>query len=143
MGTPAAVSMRLLSTAILWLIPLGAASSQVIVANSKVKSAGIGRGDLYDIFTGASNTFPDGSPAVAVLLKSGPAQDAFLKTYIGKGDTFLRGAWMRLVFAGKCSMPKTFDSDAELLHYVAATPGAIGYVASPPDDPHVITLTVK
>lgn len=134
--------MRLWASLLFWLLPV-AAKAQVFVVNGGVKSAGIGKGDLVDIYTGAANTFPDGSPVVPVLLKSGPAQDGFLKNYIGKGEAAVRGAWMRLVFAGKATMPKTLDTDADVIHYVASTAGAIGYIAAPPDDPHVKILTVK
>ena len=144
MGSQIPMRLFLLAcTALSCCLLAGVASAQVVVANSGVKSSAISKGDLYDIFTGASNTFPDGSTAVPVLLKGGPAHEAFSKNYIGKADGFLRTAWMRLLFAGKCTMPKTFDSDTEVLQYVASTPGAIGYVGAPPEDPHVKTVTIK
>jgi hypothetical protein len=31
-------------------------------------------------------------------------------------------------------MPKTFDTESALIEYVAATPGAIGYVGKDPGD---------
>ena len=135
--------LRHLSITIPWLFAAGAVSAQVVVANGNVKSSAISKGDLYDIFTGASNTFPDGTAAVPVLLKGGSAHEAFSKNYIGKNDGFLRAAWMRLLFAGKCIMPKIFETEPEVVQYVASTPGAIGYIASAPEDPHVKMIAIK
>ena len=61
---------------------------------------------------------------------------------MGKGDAAFRAAWRSLVFAGQGSMPKTFDTEAALIEYVAATPGAIGYVGKDPGD-SVKKLNVK
>jgi ABC-type phosphate transport system substrate-binding protein len=48
------------------------------------------------------------------------------------------------VFTGQGSMPKTFDTESALMEYVAATPGAIGYVgASAANHEGVKTLAVR
>lgn len=48
-----------------------------------------------------------------------------------------------LVFTGTGAMPKFLDSDAEIVHYVASTKGAIGYVSSdfPSDGVKVLTTS--
>ncbi len=40
-------------------------------------------------------------------------------------------------------MPKMFDSEAALVEYVAATPGAIGYVSKGTDHEKAKTLAIK
>jgi hypothetical protein len=47
------------------------------------------------------------------------------------------------VFTGKGSMPKSFASDAEILKYVAKTPGAIGYVSAGADAAGVKKIAVN
>jgi hypothetical protein len=114
----------------------------IIIANKSVKSSEVTAGDLKDVFNGDKTSFSDGSHVAPVTLKEGAVHDAFLKKYVGKGDAAFRAAWRSLVFSGQGSMPKTFDTEAALIDYVAATPGAIGYVGKDPPD-SVKKLTVK
>ena len=122
---------------------ISSASAQTIVANPGVKGTEISKADLRDIFSGSSSTFKDGSHAVPVTLKAGAVHDEFLKTYVGKTDSGYRAAWRMLVFTGQGSMPKTLDSDAQVIEYVANTPGAIGYVSKAAVSEKVKTLIVR
>jgi len=136
-------SKALLSAAVWTLFGLGTVQAQVIVANQSVKIAELSKSDIRDIFTGASSTFKDGSPAVPVTLRSGPVQDSFLKSYVGKGDAAFRATWRTLVFAGQGMMPKSFDTESALLDYVASVPGAIGYIGASTEHGKVKSLTVR
>lgn len=128
----------------LWtLFVAGILQAQVIVANNNVKISEIKKSDVHDIFTGASNTFGNGARAVPATLKSGPIHDEFLKEFIGKNDTAFRAAWRALVFSGQGTMPQSFDTEAELLDYVASKPGAIGYVGPSTTSDKVKTLPIK
>jgi ABC-type phosphate transport system substrate-binding protein len=119
------------------------AQDAVVVANSGVKATEVSSDDLRDVFTGAKSSLKDGSRVTPVTLKGGAEHDAFLKKYVGKSDSAFRAGWRSLVFTGQASMPKTFDTDAALLDYVAATPGAIGYVSKDAATDKVKTLAVK
>jgi ABC-type phosphate transport system substrate-binding protein len=122
---------------------ISSASAQTIVANPAVKGSEISKSDLHDIFNGASSTFKDGSHAVPVTLKGGAVHDEFLKAYVGKTDSGFRAAWRMLVFTGQGSMPKTLDSDAQVIEYVASTPGAIGYIGKGSASDKVKVLAVR
>ncbi len=102
----------------------------VIVANKSVKATEVSADDLRDVFTGDKSTLKDGSHVVPVTLKGGPVHEAFLKKYIGKDDGAFRAGWRSLVFTGQGSMPRTFDTDADLLEHIASIPGAIGHVST-------------
>jgi ABC-type phosphate transport system substrate-binding protein len=119
------------------------AQEAVVVANSGVKATEVSSDDLRDVFTGAKSSLKDGSRVTPVTLKGGAEHEAFLKKYVGKSDSAFRAGWRSLVFTGQASMPKTFDTDAALLDYVAATPGAIGYVSKDAATDKVKTLAVK
>jgi hypothetical protein len=111
------------------VIAAASAGAQVIViANNSVKASAISKDDVRDVFTGNATSLKDGSKVVPVLLKGGPANDAFLKEYIGKGDTAFRAGWRSLVFSGQATMPKSLDDDAAIAAFVAHNPGTIGYV---------------
>ena len=119
------------------------AQDAVVVANSGVKATEVSSDDLRDVFTGAKSSLKDGSHVTPVTLKGGAEHEAFLKKYVGKSDSAFRAGWRSLVFTGQASMPKTFDTDAALIDYVAATPGAIGYVSAGAANDIVKTLAVK
>jgi ABC-type phosphate transport system substrate-binding protein len=106
------------------------AQALVVVANKSVKSADISAGDLKDVYSGDKSSLKDGSHVIPVTLKGGAIHEAFLKKFIGKNDPAFRAAWRSLVFTGQGSMPRSLDTEADMLEFVAATPGAIGYVSA-------------
>jgi ABC-type phosphate transport system substrate-binding protein len=121
-----------------------AAEAQVIViANPSVKSASVSKGELRDVFTGAAANFNDGSHVTPVLLKQGAAHEEFLSAYVGKSDTALRTSWRSLVFSGQGTMPKSVDSEAAVVEYVAHNSGAVGYVSAATAHEGVKVLAVK
>jgi len=101
----------------------------VIVANRSVFASQINEAQLRQIFTGVRSRLNDGTRTVPVLLKGGPAHEVFLHNYVRNSPEEFRTRWRKAVFTGQGSMPKEFGSEAELLDYVEATPGAIGYVS--------------
>jgi hypothetical protein len=123
-----------------------AASAQdvVLVANKGVHISEITNADLRAIFMGTRTRFADGSHAVPVTLKGGPVHEVFLKNHVGEGPEEFRSEWRKVVFTGQGAMPKAFDSESALVEYVAATPGAIGYVSRiSPQDAVKVLATVK
>jgi ABC-type phosphate transport system substrate-binding protein len=105
------------------------AQDVVLVANKSVKISEITNADLRAIFMGTKTRFADGSHAVPVTLKGGPAHEVFLKHYVGEDPEEFRSQWRKVVFTGQGAMPRAFDSESALIEYVAATPGAVGYVS--------------
>jgi ABC-type phosphate transport system substrate-binding protein len=105
------------------------AQDVVLVANRGVQISEITDADLRAIFTGTKTRFADGTHAVPVTLKGGPAHEVFLKNYLGEGPEEFRLQWRKVVFTGQGAMPKAFDSESALIEYVAATPGAVGYAS--------------
>lgn len=121
-----------------WLVLLlgvlscwSAASAQdvVLVVNNSVQISAIRSADLRAIFTGEKTRFADGSHAVPVTLKGGPAHEVFLRNYLGENPDQFRVQWRKAVFTGQGAMPRAFASESALLEYVAVTPGAVGYVS--------------
>ena len=121
-----------------WLIPLlgfagawsvAVAQDVVLVANKSVQIVEIRVADVRGIFTGEKTRFSDGSRAVPVILKGGATNEVFLKNYCGESPDEFRAQWRKAVFTGHGAMPRAFVSESELIEYVAATPGAVGYVS--------------
>ena len=86
--------------------------------------------ELKNVFLGNTSSLSDGSKVEPVLAESGAAHDEFLKDVVGKSAPALKNHLKTLVFTGKGSMPKSFASEADIVKYVAKTPGAIGYVSA-------------
>jgi ABC-type phosphate transport system substrate-binding protein len=105
------------------------AQDVVLVANKSVKISQIKSADLRAIYTGEKTRFADGSHVVPVTLKGGPAHEVFLRNHLGQNPEEFRAQWRKAVFTGRGVMLRTFDSELALLEYVAATPGALGYVS--------------
>ncbi len=129
---------------LLMILPGAWAWSQdvTIVANKGVTVSQISRSQLHDIFTGGRTRFGDGTRAVPVVLKGGPVHEVFLRKHVGDSPDEFRTRWRKVVFTGEGAMLKEFVSEASLLEYVAATPGAIGYVSRIRDESSVKVLEV-
>jgi hypothetical protein len=104
------------------------ARAQMVIVSNNVKASEVSKSDLKDIFLGASSTL-GGTHVTPALLKAGAVNDAFLSAYIGKSDLAFRTGWRSLVFSGEATMPRSFDSDAAMVDYIAHNPGMIGYIA--------------
>jgi ABC-type phosphate transport system substrate-binding protein len=115
----------------------------IVIANSGVKATDISKNDLRDVFTGAATALPGGGNVVPILLKAGTVHEEFLQAYIGKNDTAYRAGWRSLVFSGQASMPKSLDTDAAVVEFVAHNAGAIGYIGKATPHEGVKVLTVK
>jgi ABC-type phosphate transport system substrate-binding protein len=112
------------------------AQDVLLVANKNVHVSEIKSSDVRAIFTGEKTRFADGSHAVPVTLKGGPAHEVFVEHYLRESPDEFRAQWRKAVFTGQGAMPRVFDSEAALIAYVADTPGAVGYVSrvSPEDN---------
>jgi ABC-type phosphate transport system substrate-binding protein len=128
--------MKKFALALLLVMGLGVrgrAADVQVIANSSVKASAVSADELKNVFLGAKTSLSDGSSVEPVLAQAGAAHEAFLKEVVGKSDSALKNHLKTLVFTGKGSMPKSFASDAEIVKYVAKTPGAIGYVSAGAD----------
>ena len=105
------------------------AQDVVIVVNTKFGLSRISAEELRDVFTGVRSRLEDGTRAIPVVLRGGPTHEVFLRKHVGDSPQEFRALWRKAVFTGQGAMPREFNSEATLLDYVAATPGAIGYVS--------------
>jgi len=128
---------------LLLLLPAHARAQVLVVANPGVAASAVSRAQLRDVFTGAASGIKGAAQVTPVLLKDGPTHDDFLSAYIGKSDSAFRAEWRSLLFSGQAVLPRTMDSDTEMVEYVAHTPGAIGYIAQTSPHPGVKILAVR
>jgi len=125
------------------LLPRPVDAQVVVIANSSVKVAAVSKADLRDLFTGASSNLASGTHITPVLLRDSAIHEEFLSLYVGKSDTAFRTSWRNLIFSGQGVMPRSLDSEAAVVVFVARTPGAIGYISRATPHDGVKTLAVR
>lgn len=137
-----AIKLFALSAAIaLCLAGRAQAADVKVIANNSVAASEISVDEIKAVFLITKTSLSDGS-AVEPVLSNSPAHRAFLN-YVGKTDAALSAYLRGLVFTGKASMPRTLDSDAAVVAYVAKTKGAVGYVSAGAPAEGTKTLTIK
>jgi len=85
---------------------------------------------------GAAVTPVDQAPAAAV-------RDAFSKKVVGRPVGAVQQYWQQKIFSGGDVPPATKASDKDVLEFVKATPGAIGYVSASAGTDGVKVLSLK
>ena len=108
---------------------LPAHAGEVVIANADLGVTNIDGDTVKNVFLGKTTKLDNGKKVNFAILSGGPAHEAFLGTVVGKTPSQFLSYWRKLAFSGKGTMPQEFDSEEALVAYVAATPGAIGYVS--------------
>jgi ABC-type phosphate transport system substrate-binding protein len=106
------------------------AEEVVVIANTNAPAGSLSSDDVKNIFLAKKTQWDDGQKINFVTLKSGQTHDDFLKKYLGKSSSQFQRYFRTLVFTGKGSVPKSFDSEDAVVGFVTGTDGAIGYVSS-------------
>jgi len=110
--------------------PRAAAPRGVLVVGRPTQpGAAISAREVQEIFLGIQRTWPDGTPAVPVILADGTLHAAFLDAWVGKSPQQFRRYWRQMVFAGRGVSPAAFACQEDLLAHLAQTAGSIGYLA--------------
>jgi ABC-type phosphate transport system substrate-binding protein len=112
------------------LAPRPVAAGVIIVANPSVEADSIGIDTLKDYYLGNTTSWADGKSIRTALPAAGPVLTEFLKTCVKKTPSHFGLLWKKAVFTGTGTPPAEFATDADLLEFVANTPGAIGFVAA-------------
>lgn len=106
------------------------AGEVIVIANKNVSESNLSIDEIKDIFLGEKTSWQDNKKINFVILKDSEVHKEFLETYVNKTPMSYNSYWKKLVFVGKGKAPTTFSSAKELVDYVAATDGAIGYISS-------------
>lgn len=134
LGTILLVLMCLASTA--------AFAEVVVIANKNVSETSMSKDKVKQIFLGKVVKWQDGSRIRFVTLK-GDSHKSFLKEYIHRSEAQYKTYWKKILFTGKGSMPKSFDTEQEMAQYVANTKGAIGYISKNTAAENVASISVN
>ncbi len=131
---------KLFVFALLLITPFIFAGDFSVVVNKANDISSISKGDLKKIYLGKKTTWSNGQTIKVAALKKGPAHTAFLKAVVKKAPSAFSLLWKKAIFTGTGNPPKFFDNEADLLKYVAETPGAVGYSSTTSSDVKEITV---
>ena len=84
-----------------------------------------------NIFLGKKATWENGNKITFVTLKDGDTHKTFLRTYIRKTPEQFNYYWKRMLFTGKGVIPKSFESDQEVIEFVSRNKNTVGYLSNP------------
>lgn len=112
------------------LVPASSAQAQgyVVIVNSADATSSISKADLSNIFLkkGGKLTPVDQGKGASV-------RESFSKDVHGRPVAAVQSYWQQQIFSGKNVPPAEKGSDAEVIAFVKANPGSIGYVSSGAD----------
>lgn len=108
----------------------GAADSYVVVVNSGNPVASLDRRAVSALFLRRVSQWDGGALVLPVDGPNSPTREVFSKEVHGKKAAAVRSHWLQVIFAGRGVPPPEKASDQEVIDYVKAHPGAIGYVSS-------------
>lgn len=107
------------------------AQRYVVVVNAANPVSSLHRDKVNAIFLKRLTRWDDGRPMSPVNLgRASATRDAFTKAVHGKSVNAIESSWQQQIFSGKDAPPPALNSDADVLAYVRANPGAIGYVSA-------------
>jgi ABC-type phosphate transport system substrate-binding protein len=121
-----------------------AADSFIVIANEAGTISSLTAQEVSNLFLKKTAAWPDGTEAVPVDLgESSPVRESFSKVVHGKSLGPIKAYWQKMIFSGRSVPPPEKSSAAEVVAFVRARRGAIGYVpAGTPLGPGVKVLNV-
>lgn len=131
----AAVIRAMLLAALLTCAP----AAEYVIAYDTGQRPAISDSEIRAMFVGRRTTWPDGRSVMVAAATTGPGHDGLMRLLGKTSQQFLNG-WKKLMFTGNGTMPKLLAGDQEVVAYVAQTPGAIGFIASPPPASGVVVI---
>lgn len=106
-----------------------ATAELVVVVNARSGVAAMTRNEVINIFFGRNRQFFNGTEVQPVdLVDANPQRAQFYRLLVGKDISEINAYWSRQIFTGRMQAPPRVDSSEDVLKWVAARPGGIGFV---------------
>ena len=104
----------------------------VLIANAGNPAATISKVDATRIFLKKTRAWPGGALSADPVDQrdASPARREFLAAVIGKDASAMNAYWQSQLFVGRTTPPPVKGSDADVIAFVAAAKGGIGYVSA-------------
>ncbi len=118
-------------------------SESIMIVNESVSVDELTRSDAAKIFLGKKKSWDNGHKIIAVTLKKGSTHNEFIKKIVKKNSSQFAIYWKRMVFTGRGQALKTFDSEQDLVSFIAQNPGSTGYISKDTPHPGVKQVAIK
>jgi ABC-type phosphate transport system substrate-binding protein len=132
------------------LLVVGAASTSTadddqfkVIVNPDNPSASVSRDFLRDAFLKKEGEWNGETLRPIDLSSKYVARDQFTKDVIRKSPSQLRTYWNQQVFSGKGVPPPEVDSVTDVVGYVLANPGAVGYLPADADPGRAKVIPIR
>jgi ABC-type phosphate transport system substrate-binding protein len=123
--------------------PLPAQEGYVVIVHASNPGTAMRSADVSKLFLRKTTKWPNGTKAQPIDLGvSAIARRKFSDSVHQMDVPSIKSYWQELVFSGRGEPPPERPSDADIVEYVRANKGAIGYVAIAPNTPGVKVLAV-
>ena len=110
------------------------AQGYVVVVHAANPTASVTRAEASSLFLKKAAKWPHGAAAQPVdQQKASAVRDAFSRAVLGKPTAAVVAYWQQQIFSGRDVPPAEKGSDADVLAFVRANPGAIAYVSAGAD----------
>jgi ABC-type phosphate transport system substrate-binding protein len=143
--------MKTLGRAIVTLLVAAAAVAPVqaqdgfrVIVNPANPTSALKETELSRLFLKKTTSWPTGAPVAAVdQERTSDVRRAFSLEIHSKNPDAVVSYWQTMVFSGRDTPPPVKTSDASVVEFVRANPGAIGYVSPGADLSGVKVVSVQ
>jgi len=105
-----------------------------VIVNAKNPAKSVDKREVAEAFLKKRTRWDDDSAILPVdLNQKSSVRERFSRDLLGRDVASVRRYWAQIVFSGRGVAPPELGSEADVVKYVAAHAGAIGYVASGTD----------
>ena len=120
------------------------AQSFKVIVNEANATETISQNELADIFLKKKTKWEDGTAIIPLDLSANSAtRKIFSRQVLKKGVGEIRTYWQQAAFSGSGTAPLERANDSDVVSFVKANPGAVGYVSVSTDVTGVKTLVIK
>jgi ABC-type phosphate transport system substrate-binding protein len=100
-----------------------------VVVNGANGTSSLSRQQLSQLFLKKTTQWPNGQSVSPVEPRDDRLHALFCKQVHGKSANAVKAYWNQVIFSGRDVPPVEKSGDEEVVQYVRATPGAVGYVS--------------
>ena len=115
-----------------------------VIVNSANPVASIRKDQLGQMLLKSRTSWSNGNRVLPVDQRIGShVRDVVSNAVHGRSASVIKNWWNQQIFAGKGVPPPELATDAKVVAYVSANPGAVGYVSidAPIGDTRAVTIT--
>jgi ABC-type phosphate transport system substrate-binding protein len=95
------------------------------------------------IFLGKTRQWQNRESIVMTVNRDKEAMALFCEQLAHKTPRQFFMYWRKQLYSGHSMLPKQFDTDQQIINFVAEHPNSIGFIASPVTDPRVKELVIS